>query len=192
MIGFDASTKEGSSSKFIEVTPEKAIAAGRFIKDITAEVNESGKSFLNVEIIDKEEKTANRRYYEPSVDGSIIKNENDLEKATVKLVGVGANIVRRFKGEDVAISGATWKEYFENIVKAVKGTPDWNKKELRVKIILNSSGFPTLPGYAPIMENLNIPISESKLKITQYDTVVAAPVKPDTDTPTTPGKDYEF
>lgn len=180
-IGFNEETPEGSQSKFIDVTPEKSIAGGRFLNDISVSDAESGDCYLNVEIRDKDNKTANRRFYEPKI-GGFVKNEDDLKKAQNKIVGIGANIVRRYKGEQASISGANWREFFNNIVTAVKNTSDWDKKEIRAKVVLNKDNFPTLPGYPPIFEDISIPTSESKLRLTEYDNVVKAPVRPDVDT----------
>ena len=41
--------------------------------------------------------------------------------------------------------------------------------------------FPTLPAYAPIFEDITIPVNQTKLQITKYDNVVSANVKPDAD-----------
>ena len=47
MYGFTAETKESSSvSKFIQVTPETAIATGRFIKELKFEDNNGNRKLL--------------------------------------------------------------------------------------------------------------------------------------------------
>lgn len=179
MIGFNENTSEVGGGKFIDVTKETAIRGGRFIQSITVGDYE-GQPYLDVVVVDREEKTANKRFFEPKEGGTYTDTPEKFTKETNKLLKVTANLVRRFKGEKAVLAGATWKEYFENVKKAVEETPGWNKKELRVKVILragkNKDGdigyYPTLPGYAPVFEDITIPISETKLRVGQYDMVV--------------------
>ena len=48
--------------------------------------------------------------------------------------------------------------------------------ELRTKVVLNTSGYPTLPGYSPIWEVVSkVPAAESKLVINERFDVVDQP-----------------
>ena len=64
--GFDENTSEVGGSKFIDVTPETAIAEGRFVKEIKFVEAEGDKNaYFEVIVEDKFGKTANRRWFEP-------------------------------------------------------------------------------------------------------------------------------
>jgi len=178
-IGFDKNTSE-NTSKFIVINEGNAINENRYLEELSSETNDSGVSYLEVTIRDRTGATANRRYYEPKI-GGFINDEKDLNKAIGKVTGVTAGLVRRFKGEDYAITAETWKEYFNKVVSTIKGIQGWREKELRVKIVYNKDGFPTLPGYPPVFEDPSIPRSESKLSITPYDVVNPVKIEPDTD-----------
>ena len=184
MYGFTAETQETTSnSKFIQVTPETAIATGRFIKEMKFEEN-GGNPYFEIIVSNKEDQTANRRYYEPKIDGTYVQDEAGLKKAAAKFNGVMANIARRFLGDAYVTQGVTSFESLCKKVIADIGTKHINK-ELRVKVILNKENYPTLPGYSPIFENIET--NPSKLKIDpKFDNVVstfgtASAVKPDDD-----------
>jgi hypothetical protein len=183
-FGFDESTTEGSVSKFIQVTPETAIAAGRFIKEIKFEENE-GNPYMEIVVTNALDQTAGRRYYEPKVDGSIIKNDADFKKAITKFNGVAANLARRFLGETYKPEGVKdFTSLCKTIIKDIGNK--YVNKELRIKLILNNKNFPTLPTYAPIFEDVTT--NPSKLVVnTAFDTVVSTykrdDAAPDSDLP---------
>ena len=179
--GFDENTSEVGGSKFIDVTPETAIAEGRFVKEIKFVEAEGDKNaYFEVVVEDKFGKTANKRWYEPNVDGTYVKNEADLKKAVEKFNKVIANLSRRFLGESYKPQGVTDFKSLCNIVIRDIGEKYANK-ELRIKVILNKDDFPTLPAYAPIFEDITVPANQTKLQITKYDNVVSANIKPDAD-----------
>jgi hypothetical protein len=173
--GFDESTVESSGSKFIQVTPETAIATGRFIKELKFEENE-GNPYIEISVVNVQGQTANRRYYAPKIDGTYTKTEEDLKKAVVKFNSLMANLSRRFLGESYKPAGvADFSSLCKVIIKDI-GTKYVNK-ELRVKVILNKDNFPTLPAYAPVFEDVaTVP---SKLVINKVDNVVSTYKKPD-------------
>ena len=181
-FGFDESTAEGSVSKFIQVTPETAIAVGRFIKEIKFEENE-GNPYMEIVVTNAQEQTAGRRYYEPKIDGSIIKNEADFKKAITKFNGVAANLARRFLGESYKPEGVKdFTSLCKTIIKDIGNK--YVNKELRIKLILNNKNYPTLPTYAPIFED--VATNPSKLVVKpSFDNVVSTykrdDVTPDSD-----------
>lgn len=180
--GFTAETKEQLEvSKFIQVTPETAIATGRFIKDLKYEDN-SGNPYFEVTVINKENQTANHRWYQPKIDGTIIKTQEELDKKVSQFNGVMANLSRRFLGENYVPQGVTSFETLCRKIIADIGNKYINK-ELRIKVILNKNNYPVLPNFSPIFEDITT--NPSKLSITKYDKVVSdykpLDVKPDND-----------
>lgn len=179
--GFTAETKEQEVSKFIQVTPETAIATGRFIKDLKYEDN-NGNPYFEVTVINKENQTANHRWYQPKIDGTIIKTQEELDKKISQFNGVMANLSRRFLGENYVPQGVT---SFETLCKKIIADigNKYINKELRIKVILNKNNYPVLPNFSPIFEDITT--NPSKLSITKYDKVVSdykpSDVKPDTD-----------
>ena len=174
-IGFDQNTAEGPKSKFIQVSPETAIADGRFV--VGLEVGEGDYGYGNIAWLqcDVEDTTgakASARWFEPVMGGSWIKTEADLKKAQNSLVSLVANLVRRYKGEDYVMTGAaTFKEFFEKAVRAIQSTPNWDKKELRIVVINgrptdDGAKFPTLPRYAPVFADKG---DTTKLSLTKKD-----------------------
>jgi len=176
-FGFDESTAEGSVSKFIQVTPETAIAVGRFIKEIKFEENE-GNPYMEIVVTNAQEQTAGRRYYEPKIDGSIIKNEADFKKAITKFNGVAANLARRFLGETYKPQGVTdFTSLCKVIIKDIGNK--YVDKELRIKLILNNKNYPTLPTYAPIFEDITV--NPTKLIVNPaFDNVISTYRKDET------------
>lgn len=183
IYGFTAETKEQEVSKFIQVTPETAIATGRFIKDLKYEDN-NGNPYFEVTVINKENQTANHRWYQPKIDGTIIKTQEELDKKISQFNGVMANLSRRFLGENYVPQGVTSFETFCKRIIADIGNKYINK-ELRIKVVLNKNNYPVLPNYSPIFEDITT--NPSKLSITKYDKVVSdykpSDVKPDNDSP---------
>lgn len=174
MIGFDKNTQEGPVSKFIRVSPETAIADGRFIVELESGQMEDGTAWLQCKVADTSGATANKRWFEPTM-GGYIDDAEKLKKAQDKIVKIVANLVRRFKGEEYLISAATFKEFFDKAVATVKAVPDWDKKELQVLVVNgkptdDGSVFPTLPTFAPIFADKG---STNKLRITEYHDVKA-------------------
>ena len=177
--GVNQNTSE-STSNFIQVDLVSAIATGRFIKELSIGKGESGNPYFEVVVVDKTGATANRRYFEPAIDGNYVKDQKDLQKAVAKLNGVIANLARKFRGEDYVTTGTdSFESYIQTVIKDIKSVAGWEKKELRIKLILNTQDYPTLPSYAPIFEDAALPLAESKIRITRYDKVVADDVKPD-------------
>lgn len=185
-FGVTKDTVEIGGGKFIQVDRTTAINTGRFLKDIVYDVTtkKDGEEveILEITVSEADGKIATKRYYKPRIDGTIIKNKKELEKAINKLNTVVANLTRRFHGDDYVISGtSSFKEYCEKIITDIKKVPGWDKKEMRIKVVLNDGGFPTLPSYAPVFEDVSVPLAESKLKIGPYDKVDPKPIEPDSD-----------
>ena len=182
--GFDETTAEASSgSKFIQVTPETAVATGRFIKELKFEEND-GNPFLEIIVCNAQGQTANRRYFQPKIDGTYVKNEEELKKAVTKFNSIMANLARRFLGEGYKPQNVTdFTTLCKTIIKDVGNK--YVNKELRIKVILKNN-FPTLPAYAPIFED--VATSPTKLMVNSIDTVVStykgkSDVTPDADAP---------
>lgn len=187
-IGFDQNTAEGPKSKFIVVSPETAISAGRYVTELTTGNMDDGKAWLQCVITDNTGATANKRWFEPTM-GQYITTEEDLKRAQTKIIGIVANLVRRFKGEEYVMTGATtFKEFFDKAVAAIKSTPNWDKEEIQVLVVngkptADGGVFPTLPNFPPIFDDVNS--DKPKLSISdKYHDVKAwegSAVTPDND-----------
>lgn len=163
-------SEETQGSKFIPINSEEdSIQENRYLKELeVGENDQDGQavSYFQVVVRDSEDRTANKRYFEPRIDGRFINTEEDLAKADQKLLKVLANLIRRFKGDQAETPQVSnWKDMFTQTKRIIEETSGWEKVNLRVKVILNKDDFPTLPGYAPIFENATTPKSESKLKV---------------------------
>jgi len=181
--GFDDSVKDSEHiiGNFIQVTKETAIAAGRFIKELSAGTTDNGYEYLDVIVEDDKEASAKKRYFKP-VMGDILKTKVELENAESKFSRVVANISRRFLGESYTLPKMpTFLEFVNKIIADIGDK--YKDVELRVKVVLDKNNFPTLPNYAPIFELASVPQGESKLKIASFDKVEstgrASTVEPD-------------
>lgn len=207
-FGITENTHEGSAPKFILVSPETAIADDRRIENLeTGQTDDAAaKAWIQVEVIDSVGSRVNKRYYEPRMGDMYIDTQDKFNKAIAKVNGVLTNLVRRFKGEQFVLTGATSAlDFFNKVVEAIKSTPNWNEKDLRILVVngktTDKGTFPTLPNFAPIFEDVSVPIEKSKLKIGKNHDVkyipytggddVASDVAPDNDAPAPTGDDVE-
>lgn len=173
-FGADASVEDSvnAGSDYINLSNgDKPIDTGRYIDSINyAEAN--GNAYLEVTVIDNDGKTASRRYFEPKIDGVIVKDEDALSKKQQQFSKLVANIGRRFLGTDYVLPET---ESFEQFCK--KFISDLGEKykgvELRVKLVMNNKNFTTLPAYAPAFELATVLESESSLKVNSIDKVKA-------------------
>lgn len=176
-FGFNEETSE-VTGKFIQITPETAIAEGRFIESM--EFIEGENPRFKVVVRNAQGQTAQKAWFEPKLGGFV--DEKVLKTKISQFNGVMANIARRFLGEKYVPQGVT---SFESLCKTViKDIGDkYVNKELRVKLVYNKDGFPSLPNVAPIFEDIST--NPSKLVINpKYDVVESSytGVNPDTDT----------
>ena len=165
-FGFNEETSE-VTGKFIQITPETAISEGRFIESM--EFIEGENPRFKVVVKNAQGQTAQKAWFEPRLGGFV--DEKILKTKVSQFNGVMANIARRFLGEKYSPQGVTG---FESLCKTVmKDIGDkYINKELRVKLVYNKDGFPSLPNVAPIFEDINT--TPSKLAINlKYDAVVS-------------------
>lgn len=165
---------------------DKPIDTGRFIESIVFNDGEGVNAYIEVTIVDTEGKNCSRRYFEPKVDGTIIKDEKDLAKKQAQFSKLLANIGRRFLGKDYVMPETSSFAEFCN--KFISDLGDKYKGvELRVKLVLNNKNYTTLAAYAPVIELASVPENESTLKIGSIDKVtVDTPTATTADAPTTP------
>lgn len=156
---------EESSSKFM--TP--GIQEGTFVTKIEY-VTDPSNSYLLVEMADKDGKTVNRRYFEPKIDGNIVKTKEELAKSVNTFLKILANLARKFNGENYVCSGTNFGDLCRNVIRDIGDT--YKGKELRTKVLLNKKNFPVLPAYAPIWEDPTVvPATATKLTINDIDKV---------------------
>lgn len=194
-FGFNEETSEESGQKFIQVTPETAIDTGRYIQDVR-KVSEDGSKppYLIIDVVDKQGLTVSGYFFKPEMGkGFIAEGDAETLKNQInKINRVFKNLTTRFQDENFEIESETWDNYLDQVIDAVKKSPNWQNKELRVKVVLNNKGYPTLPSSAPIFEDASVPIEESKLRIRkgQYGDKVEVPM-PDSDTSSSGGQTLE-
>lgn len=175
MYGIDESTSEIGGSNFIDVTPETAIKSGRFLTKLEFVEGERG-SYLEVEVSERNGKKANRRYYEPKIDGTIVKNKEDLKREITKFSRVVTNIARRYLAKDYKVEDtSSFKAFCQKFISDMSAV-NYAQKPVKVKVVLNNAGYPTLPGYPPIMEDISVPDDSSMLSITRFDKVTPPPM----------------
>jgi hypothetical protein len=158
MFGFDSTTKseETATGKFIPAGINENVK----LKEITYN---NGETFGGTEVIefvfeDSLGRTVNRRYFDPS------KTQYDVEKAMAKFNRICKNVATKFLGENFEMAGApNFKAFVDAYIAALQ--PHFGTGDLRLKVILNKSDYPTLPNYAPFCELMSVPADQSKLKI---------------------------
>lgn len=174
--GFDDKTKDTESgSKFLKA----GIQEGIFLKEVKFNpAKDNVAASLEITCTNKEGQTVARKYFEPRIDGKIIKDEAGINQAISKFSKVVANLTRKFLGENYSIANQPNFESFckKTIEDLYTKKSLFDTTELRTKVVLNTSGYPTLPGYAPIWEVVSkVPAAESKLVINERFDVVDQP-----------------
>ena len=181
-LGFDNTTAEVNDFKYITVTSkEDAIQENIYFEDFKVEKWE-GKddAYLEVTVRNDKGQTANRRYTEPKIDGTIIKDEAGLKKATDKFLKISKNIATKVLGENAAVKGNNWFELWTNLVNSIKAKPGWNKVPMRAVFVHDNNGYTKLRTFSPIFELMSVSKENSQLKVGDYDKFVAR-VNPSTE-----------
>ena len=176
-FGFTEETSE-VTGKFIQITPETAIAEGRFIESLEFLEDDDHPRF-KVVIRNAAGQTAQKAWFEPKMD-KYTTDEKALNAKIGRFNAVMANLSRRFLGDSYSPQGVTdFKSLCKTVIKDIGNK--YVDKELRIKVVYDKSGFPTLPQNAPIFEDIDVEVS--KLTINpKYDNVVSTYTAPDTDT----------
>ena len=152
---------------------------------------ESGNSYFEIEFTDIKGlySPVSRRFYEPK-EGTFIKSKEDLEKAIKKINNVFGNFTRTLISPTFMLKDIkSFDDYITKLAEALNKVIA-KKTLVRAVIVLNSSDFPTLRGYAPVIEPMSVKAAESILRTSRFDKLVEsndAP-KPDSDD-TTPSAD---
>ena len=175
---------EESSIKFMKA----GIHENTFVTKIEY-VTDPNNNYLLVEMVDKDGKTVNRRYFEPRIDGNIVKNQDDLKKSVNTFLKILANLARKYNGENYVCSGTNFGDLCRNVIRDIGDK--YKGKELRTKVVLNKKNFPVLPSYAPIWEDPKVVLAaESKLEINNIDKVKETTENADTDASAPEGKSW--
>lgn len=178
-FGFDKNTLEQTDSKFIKVGIQENLE----VKEIKFNPAEGAlPSSLEITLVQKAEDgsevTASRKYFEPSL-GEYNKTEEELEKARTKFSKIVKNFSTKFLGEQYEIPV---QPSFEAFCKKAVADIGVRYKGVKVRgvIVYNNAGFPTLRAFSPVVELMSVPKEQSKLKLGDYDLVVApsTPAKP--------------
>lgn len=194
MYGFDENTSE-STGAYITITPETAINwdSVRYVSNVKL-IAEDDNPYVEIEVKDAEGRIANRRFYKPRIDGSIVKDEAGLTKAKTKFSKIMANLSRRFLGKNYRpAAAASFEEWCRAIIAAMEEA-NYRQTPIRCVCVYNKAGYITLRGFPPIFEDMSVPKAESQLKlITEgpYAELVTPPVMPEPDADPAEKKSFE-
>lgn len=167
MYGFDESTSTTSGGKYIS---QVGVVAPLKISALAAVKDDNG-CYLNVEVMNKQNQTASRRYYEPVLGKAGINTEEDLTKAKTKIVKICKNISDQFLPANYSTGQQPDFYSFLNKMIGDIGTK-LKEQELRAILVFNTHGFVTLRSFCPIFEKTSVAEASSQLKLTQWDNVV--------------------
>ena len=187
MYGIDETTKDKGNLTMPSGVRENLILS----KCVVVKDEESGNSYFEIEFADVKGlySPVSRRFYEPK-EGTFIKSKEDLEKAIKKLNNVFGNFTRTLISPTFMLKDIkSFDDYITKLAEALNKVIA-KKALVRAVIVLNNSDFPTLRGYAPVIESMSVKANESILRTSRFDKLVEsndAP-KPDADD-TTPSAD---
>jgi len=137
-------------------------------------VSKKGNKFAAFHFINDKGEVLVHTEYEPSSD-----DKEKLENKTLNQIKRFKHIITKFVSEDDFIFESANFEDFVNKSIAILGNKYVGKK-VRIKVVLNTSDYTTLPNYVPFIETMEI--EKSKLSInTAMDKVVKSG-KPDVET----------
>ena len=175
--GFDEKTNEAVDSKFIDAGLQENLEMKEW-KFVPAVAGGDKPVSAHVEITlmhtDAEgvEKTASRRYFEPTLGSEFVKTEADLDKAHAKFSRIIKNFCTKFLGDQYVIAPApSFAAFCQKAISDVG--VKYKGVKLRSLIVFNNNGFPTLRSFSPIVEAMSVPTAQTKLKVTDYDIIVA-------------------
>jgi len=132
--------------------------------------SKKGNKFAAFHFINDKGEVLIHTEYEPSAE-----DKEKLENKTLNQIKRFKHIITKFVPEDNFIFES---ENFEDFVKkSIEILGDnYIGKKVRIKVVLNSNDYTTLPNYVPFIENMEV--EKSKLSInTAMDTIVKG--KPD-------------
>jgi len=180
----DSTTNEGSGSKNIVIYGE-----ADFIQEceITKYELSADKLYIQAEVVNKQGKTSNARYYLPKAKESY-ETEDKYKTAVRIFLGNMANIARKFKGEDYKVEGKDALDVAEKVIAAI--TPMLKGKKLFVLFELteNSKGiFSRIGSFSPFANNAKDLIISQKQK-DLLEKRKNGTTKPDAETNFTPSK----
>jgi hypothetical protein len=83
------------------------------------------------------------------------------------------HIATKFVSEaEATIAANSYPDFCQKYV-ALLNRANLENTPLRLKVVLNNKDYPQLPKYPPFVESMEVPRDQTKLRITQYDKVVA-------------------
>jgi len=129
-------------------------------------VSANGSKFWDLQLKDTKGNETNMREYD------IDQTREGWEKKQKSQITRLKHIVSKFAPEGTALpSAATFPELWtaiENLMKANQ----CNTKPLRLKLTYNRGGYLAVPAYVPFMELMTVPAADTKLRLSDFDTLV--------------------
>lgn len=164
----------------IVITRESAISEGRFISNLEYRKTETAE-YLSVSVTDKTGRFVRRSYFPPKMGVGFVNSTEIFDREQGKLNRVIENIAKVFLGNDYETGEVkSFEEFCKKVVTDIGSA--YVDKELRIKLVYDSKGRVTLPGYAPIFEDPTIIAADvSNLKIGVRDRVEQVEIKMDDD-----------
>lgn len=101
------------------------------------------------------------------------------------------HIATKFVSEEEAnIQASSYADFCQKYV-ALLSKPEFAKIPVRLKVTLNTNDYSQLPKYPPFIEEMSVPREQTKLRITNYDKVVATTSQSATPTPASAPFDFD-
>lgn len=180
MSGFGFKKGDGGALPIV-ITKENCISRGRYISNIEYRRTEKAE-FLTISMVDKAGNTARKSYFPPNKIGSLyVPDKAAYDKEMDKFNRTMRNLTNVLLSPDYETGDVASFEEFCNKIIADIGK-SYIKKELRIKLVYDKKGWPTLPVWPTMFEDPTL-ISDdnTKMKVTEYDKVVPPEIKMDED-----------
>jgi len=124
----------------------------------TGETN-TGTKFLDIKLKDTLGNEANMREYEPD------STRPDFAKKSTSQITRLKHILTKYVPEGTPLPAAADFPALWEGVKQMLIANQCNAKPVRLKLVYNDKGYLTVPKYVPFMEQMSIPVADSKLRL---------------------------
>lgn len=180
MSGFGFKKGDGGASPIV-ITKDNCISRGRYISNIEFRKTEKAE-FLTISIVDKAGNTARKSYFPPNKIGSqYVPDKAAFDKEMDKFNRTMRNLTNVLLSPDYETGDvSTFEEFCNKIIQDIGKA--YYKKELRIKLVYDKKGFPTLPTWPVMFEDPTLVSDDStKMRVTEWDKVTPPDIKMDED-----------
>ena len=147
------------------INAKNAIARGRYLHKLEYKSGDTYELFT-IEVIDKENGTARKSYFNPEKSMQAFAKEPEyIKKQQGKFNSVIGSLTSALLGSEYETGQVSnFKEFCEKIMADIPKS--LFRKELRVKVVLDKQDRPTLPPFGAIFEDCSVVSdADSKLEI---------------------------